>query len=141
MIMKKYIKLYEEFVEENLTLTKTIEVTFRLLINDGVDPETIQNNFHDKFIQTDNPPFIYKEFTFEDFEIDFIGDIELAGSIHSEYAIKSIVKFEIEKPLDLKLIEHYIRDGMQEFLEEKRKEYVSDETTTISFMSFEIYDM
>lgn len=141
MIMKKYIKLYEEFVEEKVILEKNVEVTFRLLISDGVDPETIQNNFHDKFIQTDNPPFIYKEFTFEDFEIDFIGDIELAGSIHSEYALKSTVKFEIEEPLDLKLIEHYIRNGIQDFLEDKRMEYVSDETETISFMSFEIYDV
>lgn len=139
--MKKYIKLYEEFVEEKITLEKIVEVTFRLLINDGVDPETIQNNFHDKFMQIDNPPFIYKEFTFEDFEIDFVGDIEFNGSIESEYAIKSNVKFEIEEPLDLKLIEHYIKSGIEEFLEEKRKEYVEDETETITFMSFEIYDV
>ncbi len=139
--MKKYIKLYEEFVEEKITLEKIVEVTFRLSISDGVDPETIQNNFHDKFMQIDNPPFIYKEFTFEDFEIDFVGDIEMDGSIQSEYAIKSNVKFEIEEPLDLKLIEHYIKSGIEEFLEEKRKEYVEDETETITFMSFEIYDV
>jgi hypothetical protein len=139
--MKRYIKLYEEFVEEGLTLTNSVEVTFRLLIKKGVNAETIKNNFHDKFIQIDNPLFTYKNFTYEDFKIDFIGDFEIDGYIESEYAIKSVVKFEIEEPLDSKVIEHYIKNGIEKFLKEKTKEYVSDETKGIRIMQYELYEI
>lgn len=139
--MKRYIKLYEEFAEtEELILTKSIEVTFRLILKEEVDPETIKNKFHDKFIETDNPPFIYKDFIFENFEIDFIGDIETDGSIESEYAIKANVKFAVEEPYELKIIDHYIKNGIQEFLEEKRKEYISDETEGIVYVQIELYE-
>jgi len=139
--MKRYIKLYEEFAEtEELILTKSIEVTFRLILKEEVDPETIKNKFHDKFIETDNPPFIYKDFIFENFEIDFIGDIETDGSIESEYAIKANVKFAVEEPYELKIIDHYIKNGIQEFLEEKRKEYISDETEGMVYVQIELYE-
>ena len=138
--MNRYIKLYEEFVEtEESMLTKSVEVTFRLILKEGVDPETIKNKFYDKFIELENPPFIYKDFIFEDFEIDFVGDVEISGSLESEYAVKSNVKFKADSPFDSKVIDHYIKNGIQDFLEEKRKEYISDETEGIGFMQFELY--
>ena len=139
--MKRYIKLYEEFIEGGLTLTNNVEVTFRIVIKKRVNAETLKNNFYDKFIQIDNPLFTYKNFTYEDFKIDFIGDFEVDGYIESEYAIKSVVKSEIEKPLDLKIIEHYIKNGIEKFLKEKIKEYVFDETEGMRIMQYELYEI
>ena len=139
--MKRYIKLYEEFIEGGLTLTNNVEVTFRIVIKKRVNAETVKNNFYDKFIQIDNPLFTYKNFTYEDFKIDFIGDFEVDGYIESEYAIKSVVKSEIEKPLDLKIIEHYIKNGIEKFLKEKIKEYVFVETEGMRIMQYELYEI
>ena len=139
--MKRYIKLYEEFIEGGLTLTNNVEVTFRIVIKKRVNAETVKNNFYDKFIQIDNPLFTYKNFTYEDFKIDFIGDFEVDGYIESEYAIKSVVKSEIERPLDLKIIEHYIKNGIEKFLKEKIKEYVFDETEGMTIMQYELYEI
>ena len=46
--MKRYIKLYEEFIEGGLTLTNNVEVTFRIVIKKRVNAETVKNNFYDK---------------------------------------------------------------------------------------------
>lgn len=136
--MKKFIKLYEEFVDRNkMTLTKFIEVTFRLLVKEGVNPETIKNKIESKFIQTTNPPFYYDDLVFNEFEVDFIGDIDEEGRIQSEIAIKTEVKYISDEITDLKMVERHMKMGAQEYLHDEVYNFVRDEVESMDIIEYQ----
>lgn len=136
--MRKFIKLYEEFIDE-ASLNKFVEVTFRFSIKGGINPETIKNKLESKFIQTINPPFYYDDFVFKGFEIDFIGDIEEEGRIESEFAIKSEVNYNSDEIIDLKLIERRMKVGIEEYLQDEVYTLLRDEVENIDIIEYQSY--
>jgi hypothetical protein len=134
----KNIKLFEDFFKNyDISLERELIVTFRFLLKKDVKSETLLRKIKDRFIDQVKPPFKYGDFTFYEFEIDFISDIPLKNKrVESEYAIKAKIKFDEDAPISSTEIDRSLRNGIIKFL--KLEEYTEfeeevEETIIISY--------
>lgn len=135
----KKIKLFEQFLKDlDISLEREIEVTFRFLLKENIKSETLLRKIEQRFVQKTKPPFKYHDFTFYEFDIDFVSDIPLKNKrIESEYAIKAKVKFDDDANLNSKEMDRMLKDAMSEFLKLEEDKYFSDEVEESVIISYE----
>lgn len=136
--MNKYIKLYEEYVENvEISLQREIDVTIRFLVRENVKTETLQRKIEQRFIESIKPPFTYSDITFYSFDIDHISDIPLGQNrFESEYGIKAKLVFD-DVELDDLTIDKMIKRGITSFLKLEEDSYFLDDIESSTIVSLD----
>ncbi len=134
-----HIKLYEEFKKElEFNTEKEIELTFRFVLKQNINPQTLKRKIKERFIERIKPPFNFNDLTFYSFDIDYVSDVPLTKNMMaSEYAIKAKVDIDGDAPKNSKDLDKLIKIGIVQFLKLEEDKYFQNEVEESILISFE----